>query len=71
MTDAVANAGDHRMKQKNNDNLEYVGKLYMGSERAEIDVVWDTGSSWVTVNDARCDESCGGLVYDTSSSSDF
>jgi len=58
-TDISAGAsGDTRMIQKNNNNLEYVGKLYMGSSRQEVDVVWDTGSSWTTVNDDRCDETC-------------
>jgi len=56
--------GDTRIFQKNNDNLEYVGKLYMGSDRYEVDLVYDTGSSWTVVNDLRCDRSCKGLEYD-------
>jgi hypothetical protein len=71
-TDISAGAsGDTRMIQKNNNNLEYVGKLYMGSSRQEVDVVWDTGSSWTTINDHRCDATCEGLVYDTTTSEDF
>lgn len=58
------------MLQKNNYNLEYIGKLYMGSERVEVDVVWDTGSSWAVINEAGCDSTCD-LVYDTSTSIDF
>jgi hypothetical protein len=59
------------MTQKNNDNLEYVGKLYMGSDRFEVDVVFDTGSSWMIINDSRCDSSCKGLVYNATSSADY
>lgn len=36
-----------------------------------MDVVWDTGSGAVVVNEANCDRSCGGLVYNSESSSDF
>ena len=43
----------------------------MGSERFEIDVIWDTGSSWVVINEASCDWTCQGLVYDASTSTDF
>jgi hypothetical protein len=71
ITPETSKPGDSRTKQKNNRNLEYVGKLYMGSSRVEVDIVWDTGSSWLTLNDARCDASCAGLVYDTTTSTDF
>jgi len=63
--------GDTRQVQKNNNNAEYVGKLWMGSERQEVNVVFDTGSSWLTINDARCDESCGNLVYNGTTSANF
>jgi hypothetical protein len=36
----------------------------MGSDRYEVDLVYDTGSSWTVVNDVRCDKSCLGLEYD-------
>jgi len=36
----------------------------MGSDRVEVDVVYDTGSSKTVINDSRCDDSCAGLVYD-------
>jgi hypothetical protein len=63
--------GDVRIKQKNNSNLEYVGPLYMGSLREKVAVVYDTGSSWLTIADELCDKSCSGLVYYSSNSTDF
>jgi hypothetical protein len=63
--------GDVRIKQKNNSNLEYVGPLYMGSLREKVAVVYDTGSSWLTIADELCDKSCNGLVYYSSNSTDF
>lgn len=43
----------------------------MGSQRQEVEVVWDTGSRELVVNDSSCDETCDNLVYNSELSDDF
>ena len=43
--------------------MSYVGQLYMGeSQRATV--VYDTGSSYLTVTSAECDTTCKTRAYD-------
>jgi hypothetical protein len=44
--------------QQNNDNLEYVGVVYMGENNERINVVWDTGSDWLVIASASDCEDC-------------
>lgn len=46
----------------------FTGKVLMGEARTEIDVVYDTGSDWLSVPDVTCLE-CEGQVFDASLSS--
>ena len=41
----------------NHGDLEYVGKIFVGSERQEMDVVWDTGSDFFLMAVDYC-ENC-------------
>ena len=45
----------------------FTGKVLMGQARTEIDVVYDTGSDWLSVPDVTC-LACEGQVFDSSGS---
>mmetsp|Transcript_27942 Transcript_27942/g.37879 ORF Transcript_27942/g.37879 Transcript_27942/m.37879 type:complete len:185 (+) Transcript_27942:360-914(+) len=45
----------------------YTGPLYMGSEGEGVQVVYDTGSDWLTVESAQC-KSCFGENFDATAS---
>lgn len=59
------------MQQKNNDNFEYVGPLYMGENQEPVQVVWDTGSDWLVVASATECSVCEGTPYDYSDEESF
>lgn len=43
----------------------------MGTSLFKIEVVYDTGSSWVIVANNDCDSSCAGLTYDHTTSNAY
>lgn len=61
------------LPQQNNDNLEYVGQLWMGENNEPVNVVWDTGSDWLVVASATDCEFCDGMDggYDYSDEESF
>ena len=61
---------DTRVLQRNVDNIEYIGPLYMGSSMEKVEVVWDTGSDWLVVNSANC-RTCTEDGYDPKTSTKF
>ena len=44
------------------------GPLFFGSQQVEFDVIYDTGSDWVTVEGKNC-TNCKGDTYDSTQSS--
>lgn len=52
------------------ENMIYTGPVFMGSESAELQVVYDTGSDWLTVESSTC-RSCFGDNFDQSASSSW
>mmetsp|Transcript_40807 Transcript_40807/g.29447 ORF Transcript_40807/g.29447 Transcript_40807/m.29447 type:complete len:220 (+) Transcript_40807:50-709(+) len=62
---------DPQIALKNHyENMIYSGPVFMGSESEEIQVVYDTGSDWLTVESANC-RSCFGDNFDQSASSSW
>lgn len=41
----------------------------MGSDKTPVDVMFDTGSDWLTIPDDSCNK-CSGRTYDSSKSGD-
>ena len=37
------------------NNIQLYSKIYIGSQRQEFDMIFDTGSSWVWVENKICD----------------
>lgn len=37
-------------------NVQYYGKLYVGSEETEMQLIFDTGSSWLWLPTKECKE---------------
>lgn len=52
----------------NNYELAYTAKVYVGSDRKDAEVVFDTGSGWLTVSKSTCD-TCTRPLYDPLTSS--
>lgn len=52
-----------------NDNYElaYTAKVYVGSDKKGAEVVFDTGSGWLTVAKNTCD-TCTHKLYDPNTS---
>jgi hypothetical protein len=46
----------------NNQNLEYTGAILLGEDMQPLEVVWDTGSSWLVVEGSDC-TNCTPPVY--------
>lgn len=46
------------------ENMIYTGPLYMGSQGEAVQVVYDTGSDWLTVESAQCG-TCFGENFDS------
>ena len=44
--------------------------MYVGTPPQEVSLIFDTGSDWMTVESASC-ENCRGLNFDTDASSSF
>ncbi len=49
------------------DGLAYSGPVYLGGTQYG-NVVYDTGSGWLTVTSANCDSTCTSKVYNMSES---
>jgi hypothetical protein len=45
------------------------GPLFFGSQQVEFDVIYDTGSDWVTIEGKNC-TNCKGDTYDSTQSSE-
>ena len=67
----AANQGHSRTIERNVNNLTYSGALFMGSGKKELRVMYDTGSSWLVINDVACGLECVGLKYDSAASLNF
>lgn len=39
---------------KNGQNLMYTGKVYVGSQKQALSLIFDTGSDWLVVEDQAC-----------------
>lgn len=62
---------DPQIALKNHyENMIYTGPVYMGSEAEEVQVVYDTGSDWLTVESANC-RSCFGDNFDQAASTSW
>ncbi len=48
----------------NRNDLTYLGPLYFGTNRAFGNVIYDTGSGWVTITSNQC-SNCDSHVYTT------
>ena len=51
-------------------NFLYTGSFYFGESDQEMDLIYDTGSDWMTVEGRDC-ENCLGSRYDPNTSSYF
>ena len=51
-------------------DTQYFGKLYIGSHKAELEFIFDTGSPWFCVPTTEC-KACPSAKYDTKLSSTF
>lgn len=58
-----------KAKLVDHQNMMYTGSLSLGSEKAENNLVFDTGSGWLTVATQLCEECNGGGKYDYTKSS--
>jgi hypothetical protein len=45
----------------------WTGKIYMGQQREEMNIVFDTTSDWLAIEGHLCEE-CTGNVFDTTKS---
>ena len=52
-----------RLSQRNDQNYQYIGKVYMGVDKQEVSVVFDTGSDWLIVQIDDC-ATCNEETYD-------
>jgi hypothetical protein len=53
-------------------NLSYEGHLYMGHAFTDVrDVVYDTGSAWLTLKSKTECSACDAFTYDTTTSTEF
>jgi hypothetical protein len=51
----------------NTQQVTYTGQMYMGSNKTPVNVVFDTGSGWLTVTTKNC-FTCTTPFYDPASS---
>lgn len=63
-------ATDPTINLVNEFNTMYHGPVFVGSDNQKMDVVYDTGSDWLVVEDTAC-ETCYGTNFNTTTSSTF
>lgn len=51
-------------------DLFYVGDIFMGSDKQDLNVIWDTGSNWLMMETDKC-SNCIGDTFDTTSSQTY
>ena len=64
---------DSKIDITNYINEQYTGSVYMGSAQEALDVIYDTGSDWLTVDTDLC-SNCASLdstYFNTASSSTY
>ena len=60
-----------QVRMHNYHDFSYSGTIYLGSPESQaMEVVYDTGSDWLTVEGANC-HLCQGNLYDHTQSDDF
>jgi len=62
-------SGDQRLELTNLSDTVYTAKLYMGTGREPLNVVWDTGLDWTFIETNECTK-CSS-TYNTASSISF
>lgn len=64
--------GSSRVELDNEHDFSYTGPIWLGSNSAQqaMEVVYDTGSDWLTVEGSNCDV-CQGNTYSYQNSSSF
>jgi len=53
----------------NSDNLSYQGPIYIGSNKQNLSVIYDTGSDYLVVQDGSCTNCVSKRFYTNSSTS--
>jgi hypothetical protein len=64
----LTDKADLNITLTNSQDLVYTGPIYMGSDYQAGEVVYDTGSGWLTISSTGC-YNCGPIVYNPSLSS--
>ena len=54
----------------NTNNLMYAGTVYIGSNKQPLDVIFDTGSDWLVVEDTSC-TTCVSTIFNKTKSTTF
>jgi hypothetical protein len=62
MPSFISDKRDSQIIMGNNHNLEYTGTILIGGDMQPLEVVWDTGSSWLIVEGSDC-ANCASPVY--------
>jgi len=52
-------------------NIQIYSKIYIGSNKQEFDLIFDTGSAWVWVGTDMCDTCANPHKFDTANSTSF
>ena len=58
------------MANRNKNDLEYIGTLFMGENSEPVNVIFDTGSDWVVISSHKCNN-CDKTHYDHSDEETF
>ena len=53
------------------NNIQIFSKIYVGSERREFDMIFDTGSSWLWIENKSCDNCANPNKFNNTESSTF
>eukprot|EP00347_Sterkiella_histriomuscorum_P018543 403345111 len=54
----------------NYENFAYLGKLYIGSQKRELELIFDTGSAWLVVEGPSC-ATCVSTIFDNTKSTTY
>ena len=54
--------GFEQVQMHNYHDFSYSGPIYIGSQGQKMEVVYDTGSDWLTIESSDC-QNCGGDMY--------